>query len=275
MLKLKISLIKGIKTNMSDKKPVYNKCVNCGRYIETDVKNKSLFCSNECYENYSCCSICNQYYNAEKAHDESLKCKIIFDINQKKKPYIKHTLFKLLIFGSPLVGIEMVSGNLSNVLKLPLFISEKFRIENQFTLSQIKNHIKHKIEAENLQNYFIFLCNSYNIEFISELFSELSFDIVIAIDSGKIANNNLKIQICSNCGNINCFFKPDADSSECIICGNNYYRDSEEDIATINKIKNYQECKSFVSSMATVYKYINFTTVPETVNEIVKYLVYS
>jgi len=261
---------------MNDKRPIYNKCVNCGKYIETEAKDKSLFCCSECYEQYSICNICNQYFNTKTTHDESLKCKIIFDINQKKKPYIKHTLFKLFILGNPLLSIEMISEHLSYVLKLPLFISEKFRIEDQFTALQIKNYIKQKIEPENLQNYYIFLCNSYNTEFISELFKELSFDQIITIDSEKNANKNIKIQICNNCGNINCFSQPDSeDKSNCIICDNSHYRISEEDITTISKVKNFQECKSLISSITATCKYMNFTTIPETVNEIVKYLVYT
>jgi len=260
---------------MSEKKTVYNKCVNCGRYIETEFMDKSLFCCKECYENYSWCNICNQYYNTEKTHDESLKCKIIFDINQKKKPYIKQTILKLFVLGNPLLGMELISGNLSLVLKLPLFMSEKFRIENQFTPLQIKNNIQQKIEAENHPNYYIFLCNSYNTDFISELFAELSFDKIIIIDKDEISHNS-KIHVCSNCGNINSFSLPDSeDKTECIICGSNNYRTSEEDIATINKLKNYQECKDFIPSIATTSKNINFTTIPETVNEIVRYLVYT
>ena len=109
---------------MNDKKPVYGKCVNCGKYIESEIKDKSLFCNNKCYEQYSCCNICNHYYNTEKTHDESLKCKIIFDINQDKKPYIKHTLLKLFILGNPLFGIEMMAQKLSNRLKLPFFLAK-------------------------------------------------------------------------------------------------------------------------------------------------------
>ena len=262
---------------MSDKKPFYNKCVNCGKFIVTENKEKSLFCSNQCYEKYSSCNVCNQYYNIEKTHAESLKCRIIFDINQKKKPYIKKTLFNLFIFGNPLFNIEIVSEHLSQVLKLPLFISEKFKIKRQFELSQIKNNIKQIIEEKKLPNYYIFLCNTYNSEFISELFSDIdfSFDQIIAIDNEKKANDSLELQICNNCENINSFFQPDPEEeSECLICGNNYFRVAEEsDITIINKLKNYQECKNFVSTVSSAYKSINFTTESETVNEIVKYLV--
>jgi predicted transglutaminase-like protease len=70
-----IEIIRYIKANMSDKKTVYNKCINCGKYIEieTEIKDKSLFCGNECYEKYSCCNICSQYYNIEKTHEAGQK----------------------------------------------------------------------------------------------------------------------------------------------------------------------------------------------------------
>lgn len=260
---------------MSDKKPFYSKCINCGRYIESEIKDKSLFCNNKCYENYSCCNICNQYYKTEDTHDESLKCKVVFDINQNKKPYIKQTLLKLCILGNPLFSIEMISEKLSNRLKLPLFISEKFRIRNQFTLLEIKNHINQRIEKENLQNFFIFLCNTYNIEFISELFTEFSFDKIISIDSEKSANNSPEIQICENCGNMNSFFETGNEHErECLICGSASYKKPEEDVTIANRFKNYQECKSFISS-ASAYKYINFKNVSETVTEIVRYLAYT
>jgi hypothetical protein len=262
---------------MSDKRPVYNKCINCSKYIETEIKDKSLFCSNECYEQFSCCNIFSKYYNTEETHAESLKCKIFFGINHKKKPYIKQTMLKLLISGNPLINIEMVSDHLSRILKLPVFISEKFRIENKFNLAEIKNCIKQKIEAENLKNYFIFICNSYDTDFISELLkdSELSFDKIITIDSEKPDDNDLNIKICSKCGNINTFFQADnEDESKCIICNSGNYKASEEYIIS-NKLKEYLECKNLLASIPTAYKYIKFSTTSETVHEIVEYLVYT
>ena len=263
-----------------DKNPVYNKCVNCGRYIETELKNKSLFCCHDCYEKYISCNICNQYFNIDKTHAESLKCKIIFNTNQNKKPYIKHTLLKLFIFGNPLINLEMLTNRLSLIFKLPFFISEQFRIENKFTILQIKTHIKQKIKAENLRDYFIFLCNSYNTDFISEILKDLSFDQIITIDSEKYDINNddndIKLQICNNCGNINSFFMADSDdNNRCIICNSNQYRISEENITITNMLNKYQECKDFISLVDTNKKHINFTTLFDTANEIVRYFVYT
>ncbi|MCL2293268.1 MAG: hypothetical protein FWC36_00140 [Spirochaetes bacterium] len=263
---------------MSDKRAAYNKCVNCGKYIETEIQDKSLFCSTECYEKYSSCNICSQYFIIENTHAKSLKCKIFFDTNQKKRPFIKQTMLTLFMFGNPLLNIELLSRNLSRVLKLPLFISEKFRIEDQFDVLQIKNQIKQKIEIENLQNYFIFLCNSHDTDFISKLFDEFAFDKIIAIESEssneKSADSDLKLEICNNCENINSFFLPDdADENKCMICGSNSFRTSEKDIIIANKLKKYEESKSFIYSSTSAEKHINFTT--EKVGEIVKHFVYT
>ncbi len=263
----------------SDKKPSYNKCINCGKYIETEIKDKSLYCCSTCYEKYSCCNICNQYYDAEKTHTDSLKCLIHFDLNKDKKPFIRQTKLKLFISGNPIINIELLSSRLSNILKLPLFISEQFRIENKFSIPQIKKIINQKIETQNLSDYFIFLGNSYNIDFLSELFKEIIFDKIITIDNSNSPAhyNNSKFQICANCGNINSFFQPDyEEKSRCIVCGNDSYRTYEEDNSISQQVKNYQECKDFISSIAAD-KYINFnfTTMQETVNEIVKYFIYT
>jgi len=262
---------------MSDKKSDYNRCINCGKYIETEVRDKSLFCCPECLEQYSCCNICSQYYNTEKTHADSLKCKLVFSLNHKKKPYIKHSMFRIFILGNPLFNTEMMSDILSHVFKLPLFISEKFRIENQLNISYIKKHIKQRIEAEKLQNCFIFLCDSYDVDFIPELLNELSFDKIIIIDTNEEKeNSSLNLKICNNCGNINSFSEPmeHGEESVCTICGNINYNTSENNTIIANKLKNYQICKDFIDS-TTAYKHINFTTITETAREIVRYFAYT
>jgi len=184
-------------------------------------------------------------------------------------------MLKIFIFGNPLLNMMMISDRLSSVLKLPLFVSEKFRIGSQLNISQIKNYIEQRIKAEKLQDYFLFLCNSYDTDFISELLNEISFDKIITIDSENINNNTSALYACNSCGNINSFFQTDDENeSTCAICGNSYYKTTEEDILVTNKLKSYQECKSFISS-TTTYKHIDFTTAPETAREIIKHLVFT
>lgn len=275
----------------------YSRCVNCGKYIQTSLKEKTLYCCNECVLMYAECGVCGRYYLKESNHFDSLKCLVKFDVNKKGMPYIRQTMLKLLVTGNPLSEIELLAERLSVVLKLPLFVSEQFRIEESLEPDKIREHIEAKLKSENLPDFYIFLLNTYNPDFIGELSSKLTFDRFVIVDKDNECcfcrhnssgiNSNLthaaaavplvKNMICTNCGNINCFSKPDFEGNiGCLVCGNKYFTTSEYEATAGQKIKNYQDCVKYIDNNFSG-KCLFFETgeTRETVNRITQFLIYT
>jgi hypothetical protein len=254
-------------------------CVNCGKYIETELKGKTLYCCPECTEKSGKCGICGRYFNIDNLHIDSLKCRIIFNINKKGFPFIQKTNLKLFIIGNPFIRAELISQRLSLVLKLPVFMSEQLRIENALSPERLKEKIDEKIKAENLTDHFIFLSNSNNADFIEELMGIFQFDKCIIINNTdhESEQNHLKFQICTKCGNINSFSEPDYEGkSECLICRNEFFRTTEGETSIQQKLKNFRVCESYLySAFPDKCVSFNFEDIPDTVNSIVKYLIYT
>jgi len=257
----------------------YSNCVNCGKYIETDLKGKTLYCCPDCTEKTGKCGICGKFYNLEEMHIGSMKCKIIFDLNKKGFPFIRQTKLNLFIIGNPFIKTELISQRLSLVLKLPVFMSEQLRIENALSPEYLKERIDAKIKAENLSNYFVFLSNSNNIDFIEEMKGKFQFDRYIIISNPESVSepDHLKFQICTECGNINSFSEPDYEGkSECLICGNEFFRTTEGETSIQQKLKNFRDCENYlISSFPEKCVKFDFSDITGTVNSIVKYFIYT
>ncbi len=265
-------------------KASYSRCINCGKYIETYIKGKSLYCSSPCTEYFGKCDICGKYYSNTVMHYDSVKCMVKFDINKKGNPFIRQTLLKIFLTGSPLLNTELLTERLSLVLKLPVFMSEQFRIDDLLSSSEIQTRVNQKIKAENISEHFIFLGNTHNIDFLEDLFKSFAFDKFVIFRKSEqpdITSNqyteSTKNQICTQCGNVNCFSQSDYEGkTECLVCGNEYFRTTEGESAIHQKIKNYRDCEDYISSsFPEKCIFVNFTTIHDTVNEIVKYLIYT
>ena len=256
----------------------YTRCVNCGRFLQTEPSEKSIYCSVNCMEKFRICPICGNYYLSESDHNsDSLKCSFLFSLNKKRKPFIKETFFNTLITGDPHINNELVSEKLSNVLKLPLIISEKLRLEKNLSADTVNEKINIYSNQEKKSGFFIFLLDSYDPDLLKDLISKIIFTRIIIIESKAEESADSLQQLCTECGNINSFSEPDSDGkTTCIICGNRFFRHDKNSSSMLHRNKSFRECRELLlASLPERCVSMIYSNPKNTVNEIVNIFVYS
>lgn len=274
----------------NDHDPIFTKCINCNKLVNLIEGAKSQYCSISCSEKFQKCPVCGKYFTiSDQQHHNSLKCLIDFDIDKTGKPFIKQTSFKIFISANPLYSGELVSKQIAENLKLPLFMSEQIRIESALSLSQVKTHIEENMKKEKNDKYFIYIDNSYSYDFIEEFHKSFNFDKYIIIGKEKTEElaedyNTSSVKLCTKCGNINCFSELSktgkefltAESLKCLICDNQFFRTTVENATIRQKLKNYESCKNHIIQLFHD-KYVNFDFMLsslKTSDEILKYFIY-
>ena len=263
---------------MTDIAISFKNCRNCGKYLQEQLKKNRNLCSEECSLSYSTCKTCGTYFlrkNPEN-HYCSVRCRMLFNLNKSGYPYIKTTPYKLVITGNPVINIELIATRLALVLKLPLLMTEQIKISNKLTAENVIDKISGLKETENNGEFFLLLCNSYEIDFIREFNSKFDIDMIIDIKRKKNSQETEPNLRCDKCSNINTFSDPDAEKKrKCLICGNNVYKKVENITAVKTKERNYYEITEYLEA-SFPDKYFRFTgeTIRKTVNVITASLVY-
>ena len=257
----------------------FKNCSNCGKFMKTQLKNVKNICSKECSRTYSKCSTCGDYFLTDSPDTKfcSIKCKMIFSLNKKGYPYIKTTPYKIMITGDPVIINEIIAHKLSKVLKLPLLMTEKIKRETSLTANNVFYEIEKLKDTENNGDFFILLCNSYDIEFITEFTSRYKIDMIINIKNRREDFREDENIRCDECSCINSFSEPDFEGkTHCLVCGCPDYKKIDTPAAINTKERNYMEIEEyFRSSFSDIYKEFPVENITETINKITSFFVYS
>lgn len=257
----------------------YKNCVNCGKFIKTSLKNRNTICSKECNSFYCKCHTCGTYFLSDSidSHYCSIKCRMFFSLNKKGYPYIKTTPYKIIITGDPVINNEVIALKLSNVLKLPLLITEQIKREKQLSANNVFLEIEKLKNNENNGDFFILLCNSYEYEFVSEFLSLHDIDMVINIKNRRENFRDDEIIRCDECANINSFSEPDFEgNTHCMICGCPDYKRIDTPAAINTKERNYKEILDFLKkTIPEKYEEFYIEDIKSTVNKITAFFVYN
>ncbi len=257
----------------------YKNCVNCGKFIKTQLKNRRNICSRDCSLKYHICSTCGNYFLTDSSDAKycSLKCKMIFNINKKGYPYIKTTPYKIIMTGDPIINNEIIALRLSKVLKLPLLMTEKIKRQMQLTSNNVFYEIEKLKDTENNGDFFILLCNSYEYEFVADFTSRHDFNMIIDIKNRRESFRKDDVYRCDECSCINSFSEPDFEGRKhCLICGCEDYKHIDTPAAVNTKERNYREINSFLkNSYPDKYREFHVESVSNTVNKITSFFVYS
>ena len=152
-------------------------------------------------------------------------------------------------------------------------MTEKIKRETDLTANNVFYEIEKLKDTENNGDFFILLCNSYDLEFLSDFTSRYDIDMFINIKNRRENFRSDEIIRCAECSCINSFSEPDYEgSTQCMICGSPEYKKIDTPAAVNTKERNYKEIIDFFRN-SFADKYIDFPVenITNTINKITSF----